>query len=133
MRQLVSVIPILGLLLVGAIHLLPLSGVLGSARLKMLYGVPCDETNLEILMRHRAVLFGLLGAFLCYAAFRPDIQLLAFIGGFASVGSFIWLAWPEFMGGRREQVCTTQVRRVVVIDLIALVVLVIAFVAFLAQ
>jgi hypothetical protein len=36
------------------------------------------------------------------------------------------------MKGRRGLVCTVQVRRVVVIDLIALGVLVIAFVAFLS-
>lgn len=31
------------------------------------------EPNLEILMRHRAVLFGLIGAFMVFAAFKPGI------------------------------------------------------------
>ena len=55
MRYLVSAM----LVIVGIIHLLPLSGVLSESRLTVLYGIPFDEPNLEILMRHRAVLFGL--------------------------------------------------------------------------
>jgi hypothetical protein len=97
----------------------------GGARLKLLYGVACDETNLAILMRHRAVLFGLLGAFLCYAAFRRDFQPVAFIGAFVSVGSFISLARME----ARVEGCNALVGRVVTIDLIALVLLVIGVVA----
>jgi hypothetical protein len=56
------------LLIVGIIHLLPLSGVLSAHRLQILYGIVIEDPNLEILMRHRAVLFGLLGAFLIAAA-----------------------------------------------------------------
>ena len=52
------------LILVGIIHLLPVSGVLGVERLAVLYGITLEEPNLEILMRHRSVLFGLLGLFL---------------------------------------------------------------------
>lgn len=79
-------------IIVAIIHLLPLQGLLGSNRLSTLYGIAADEPNLEILMRHRAMLFGLLGAFLLYAAFQPALQPLAFIAAFASVISFLWLA-----------------------------------------
>ena len=48
------------LVVVGLTHLLPLSGVLGAASLANLYGLQFNEANLEILMRYRAVLFGLL-------------------------------------------------------------------------
>jgi hypothetical protein len=101
------------LLLVGIIHLLPLSGVLGAERLASLYGLSFNEPNLAILMRHRAVLFGLLGAFLVYAAFQPKLQALAFLAGFASVLSFLWLAWS--VGGYNPQLA-----RVVVADVVAL-------------
>ncbi|MFM8781991.1 MAG: phosphopantetheine adenylyltransferase [Gemmatimonadota bacterium] len=80
------------LVVVGLIHLLPLSGVLGGGRLSVLYGLPFDEPNLAILMRHRAVLFGLLGLFLCVAAFRPAWQTIAVVAGVISVVSFLWRA-----------------------------------------
>jgi hypothetical protein len=89
MRHVVSVM----LVVVAIIHLLPLSGVLGNDRLAALYGISFNEPNLAILMRHRAVLFGLLGPFFLVAAFRPALQGIAFIGGFASVLSFLYLAW----------------------------------------
>lgn len=59
------------LLVVGVIHLLLLTGVLGKAQLETLYGVALQDANLVILMRHRAVLLGLLGAFFIFAAFAP--------------------------------------------------------------
>ncbi len=81
MRNLISAM----LIVVAVIHLMPLSGVLGSERLSALYGIRLDEPNLAILMRHRAVLFGLLGVFLLYAASRPAFQLAAFIAGFVCI------------------------------------------------
>ena len=81
MRYLVSAM----LVVVAVIHLLPLAGVLGGERLASLYGQDFNEPNLAILMRHRAVLFGLLGAFMLFAAFRPAWQDVAFVAGFVSV------------------------------------------------
>ena len=114
MRYLISVM----LIVVAIIHLLPLSGVLGSERLTALYGLPFDEPNLAILMRHRAVLFGLLGLFILFAAFRPQLQTLAFIAGFISVGSFLWLAWSTGS-------YNAQIARVFTADVVALVCLLI--------
>jgi hypothetical protein len=102
------------LVVVGVVHLLPLSGVLGGERLAALYGLSFNDPNLAILMRHRALLFGLLGSFLIFAAFRPAFQPLAFVAGFASVISFLWLAW--FVGGYNE-----HLGRVVAADIGALV------------
>lgn len=118
MRWLISTM--LGL--VGIIHLLPLSGVLGASRLAGLYGIPINEPNLEILMRHRAVLFGLLGVFLLYAAFRPSLQWIAILAGFISVSSFMVLAWS--IGGYNAQL-TTVFR----VDIVALACLAVAAVA----
>jgi len=80
------------LAIVGLIHLLPLSGLLGAQRLAALYGLPFDDPNLLLLMRHRAVLFGLLGGLLLYAALRPAWTGAALVAGFLSVASFLLLA-----------------------------------------
>jgi hypothetical protein len=85
------VLPIV-LILVAMIHALPVMGVLGATKLSQLYGINVDDPSLELLLRHRAVLFGLLAGFLVYAAFRPELRLAGLIAGFVSVGSFLALA-----------------------------------------
>ena len=114
MKHLVSV----GLIVAAVIHILPLSGVLGSDRLASLYGISVDDPNLEILLRHRAVLFGMLGFFLLVAAFRPSLQTAAFAIGFISVISFLLLSWH--VGGYN-----LKIARVFWADVIALAGLVI--------
>ncbi len=81
------------ILLVAITQFLPILGVLGVDKLNTAYGVSITDPNLEILMRHRAVMFGLLGTFIAYSAFRPDLQILGFIAAAISIGSFFWLAW----------------------------------------
>ncbi|MCO6056284.1 phosphopantetheine adenylyltransferase [Pseudomonas sp. MOB-449] len=116
-----------GLLIVaGIIHLLPISGLLGAERLATLYGLSFNEPNLLILMRHRAVLFGLLGALLVWAAFRPLLQPAAMLGGLVSVLSFLLLAWttPGY---------NTALRKVVIADWVALACLALAIVLWLLR
>jgi hypothetical protein len=116
MRHLVSAT----LLVAGVLHLLPLSGALGPDQLAALYGVSFGEPNVEILMRHRAVMFGLLGAFLVVAAFRPAFRPAAFVGGFVSVISFLVLA--RSVGGYNPDIA-----RVFSADIVALACLVAGF------
>jgi len=100
------------LIVVGIIHLLSLGGVLGAERLAALYGLSFEEPNLAILMRHRAILFGILGLFFVYTAFQPALQPLAFVAGFISVISFLGIAWS--VGGYNE-----AIRKVILADLLA--------------
>ncbi len=114
MRYIIS-----GSLLIGAfIHLLPISGIFGARSLAKLYGVAVADANVEILLRHRAVLFGLLGAFLVAAAFDRSIEMPAFIAGIASTASFLVLA--RLVGNY-----SSQLSRVVLADIVALMALVI--------
>lgn len=106
------------LVVAGFIHLLALPGVLGGARLAALYGLPFDDPNLAILMRHRAVLFGLLGLFLCFAAFRPALRPLALAAGLASAGSFLLLA--TLVGGQNAQLTRVFTADVVAVGCLAL-------------
>lgn len=119
MRHVVSAM----LVIAAVIHIVPLVGVVGSERLAHLYGIPFDEPNLEILMRHRAVLFGLLGVFLAVSAFRHSLQLSGLLAGFVSVLSFLWLA--SIVGEYNA-----QLHRVVNADRIALACLVLGAVAY---
>lgn len=107
----------------GIVHLLPVAGIFGADKLSSLYGLSFADPNLVILMRHRAILFGLLGGFLLYAAFRPVFQPLVLIAGYISVLSFLWLAW-----GTRDY--NAAIARVVTADLAALASLLAATVAY---
>lgn len=119
MRYLVSTM----FIIVSIIHLLPLTGVLGNLNLERLYGLAITEPNLSILMRHRAVLFGIVGFLLLYAAFKPQFQPLALFVGFTSVVSFLYLAWSSV--GYNEKLA-----RIVTADLVALFCLIVALVGY---
>lgn len=107
------------LTLAGVIHLLPLPGLLGAARLTRLYGIAADDPNAVILLQHRALLFGLLGALLIAAAFRPELRVVALVAGLVSTVSFLVIAWSA--GGYNAQVA-----RVVAADVLAVVLLLLA-------
>ena len=111
------------LLVAGVIHLLPLAGALGASRIAALYGVPVAGPDLEILLRHRAVLFGVLGGLLVAAAFRPAVQGAALAAGVASVVSFLALAYG--IGGYNA-----QLGRVVAADWVALAALTVGAAAY---
>lgn len=103
----------IALALVGLIHLLPLAGVAGAERIAALYGVPVAGPDLAILLRHRTVLFGLIGAMCLVAAWQRPLQPAALAIALASVGSFLGLAFS--VGGYNA-----AIGRVVIADLIAL-------------
>lgn len=115
MRLLLSI----SLAAAGIIHLLPLAGVMGADTLESLYGLPIDEPNLEILMRHRAVLFGLLGGLLLASVFLPGLQSAAMLAGLVSAASFIGIALD--VGGYNA-----MLSRIVQADAIAVACLVLA-------
>ncbi len=102
------------MLVVAVIHLVPITGFLGANRLSALYGIEVDSLDLEILMRHRAVLFGILGTFFAYAAFVPELQPIAFVAAAASLASFFYLAVAVGNYGR-------PIRKIVVGDVIAVI------------
>lgn len=116
-----SYVIVIALVLVGLLNFLPLSGILGPDRLQSLYGVPIDSNDLSVLMRHRALLFGLVGGFIMSAAFVPEWRGLAFAAGFISMLGFVAIAWNE--GGTNGYIA-----KVVTADIVGSVVLLVAFV-----
>ncbi len=99
-------------LIVGVVNLLPVVGTLSASRLQALYGVSLDDTNLVILMRHRAALFGIVGALLIASAVHGPLRPTAFAAGLVSMLSFVLVA--QLVGGYNA-----ELRRVVVVDLAA--------------
>jgi hypothetical protein len=56
--------------------------------------MPFTGSDMLLLMRHRAVLFGVVGGLLLVAAFRPRLRAVAATVGLVSVVSFLLLALP---------------------------------------
>jgi hypothetical protein len=77
-------------------------------------------------MRHRAVLFGIIGCLLLYSTLSPRLQPIAILAGLLSAGSFLWIAFE--VGGYNA-----MINRVVQADIIALVCLLLAAVLRFAQ
>ena len=122
MNAKLSLVTTVALVAAGLIHLLPLAGVLGADKLSALYGIPIGGVDLAILMRHRAVLFGLIGALCLAAAFCEPLQWAALLVALASVVAFLALAWGT--GGYNA-----ALGRVVTADVIAAVLLVLGVAA----
>lgn len=114
-RALVSML----LVVVGIIHLLPLPGVFGSSQLSALYGLDLGDPNLAILLRHRAVLFGLLAIACLTAAFRRDWQDTVIAATGVSAVAFLLIA------GTTGQY-NAAIGRVVTADIVAVACLVMA-------
>ncbi|MDQ3264407.1 MAG: phosphopantetheine adenylyltransferase [Myxococcota bacterium] len=98
--------------LVGLINLVPVVGVGSAQRLQRLYGVWVAEPDLLLLMRHRAVLLGLVGGLLLVAAFQESLRPAASWVGLISMLSFVVLGW-----GQRAH--NPLIARVVAADLVA--------------
>ena len=83
------------LIAVGLLNLYPLIGVLSADQITQLYGLSLETPDHVILMRHRAVLFGLLGVFIIYSAVEESLRLLACVAGLVSMISFVLLAYAS--------------------------------------
>ena len=105
----------------GLLNIIPVIGVLSTEQLTSMYGVGIDSADLETLMRHRAVMLGLIGGFLLFAAFRPSLQLAAGAIGLVSMASFVILAYLSGDNG-------VQIDNVVTADIVGSVAAAIALV-----
>ena len=108
------------LIVVGLINGIPVIGIWSASVLESLYAVGRLDGDLLILMRHRALLFGILGAWIVTAAFRPALRPAAMLAAAISMAGFVVLALIQGSFGEKIQ-------GVVWADLVGLAVLGIAF------
>jgi hypothetical protein len=107
---------IVGLIVAGIINLLPLSGVLGRSWLLSLYGQEVGSIDMEILLRHRAVLFGIVAVLLLASIRVVHWRAAAILVAGLSMASFIAVAM--FVGGYGP-----LLRTVIIVDVIGLLAL----------
>ena len=118
-----SIVISLLLIIVGFVNFMPVVGLFSAERLRQLYGLEFEEKNLVILMRHRALLFGLIGGLMMVSAFRPELQSFAIGMGFVSMIGFVVLA-------RLEGAVNEHLRKVVWVDVVASILLVIVLILY---
>jgi hypothetical protein len=76
-----------------AINLAPVLGAVSDGRMSAFYGIDLADANIRVLMRHRAVLFGIVGGLLLASVFNSSLRTLAYVVGFTSMLSFLLIAW----------------------------------------
>jgi hypothetical protein len=79
------------LLITGVVHLLPFSLAFFANRISNSYGVSISDPNMQLLLRHRAFLFGIIGFGLIFSAIKKKYYLAASVVGLVSMISFICL------------------------------------------
>ena len=89
------------LIFAGLINVFPVVGVLSSEVLERLYGIADLQGDLLILMRHRAVLLGILGLLIIASAFRRHLRPAAITAGLVSMLVFVVLAFAADGYGAR--------------------------------
>lgn len=108
------------LILVGLINFAPLVGILSANKLNSAYGLSLqnknEDQNLVVLLRHRALLFGIVGGFILYSAWASQYQTAALIMAAVSMLGYLLILWQE--GGYNA-----QLKKVGVIDIIGLLLL----------
>ncbi len=108
---------------VGVIHMLPSVGVAGRIALEKAYGIPVNSPDLQLLLQHRAVLFGLLGVSCFIAAFNNAWRPAVWCAALISTCSFMLMAWlaPSY---------NAAIARVVGVDAVAIVMLLLALAVY---
>jgi hypothetical protein len=108
------------LLIVGVINFLPVIGVLSAEKLSGAYSVDLIGNDIIILMRHRALLFGLVGGFILYSVFAPAYQRASMVMAAISMLGFLFFVWA--VGDYNA-----SISKIAMIDGVGIVCLVIVF------
>ena len=107
------------LITVGLINFLPVIGIISAEKLSAAYAVELIGNDIVILMRHRALLFGLIGGFMLYSVWKPSYQSVAMVMAAISMLGFLF-----FVAAADHY--NTSITKIAIIDLIGLAGLAIA-------
>ena len=91
MQRFVGILIPLAYLIAAFINLAPIVGVISTERINSLYGIAVVDSDLSLLMRHRAILFGIVGTMLLIAVVRRDMRVVAGTAGLVSMISYLAL------------------------------------------
>ncbi len=112
------------LFIAGVINVLPSLLAFLPEKISKSYGIGVPDANYELLLRHRAILFAIIGGLMIFSAIVKKYYAIATIAGLISMISFILLYFLIDKG------INSDLRKVMIIDVVATVILLIGIIAF---
>lgn len=112
------------LFITGIINLLPAIGAFIPEKISKAYGITVPDANYELILRHRAILFGFIGGLLIFSAITKKYYGIATFAGLFSMATFILLYFSMGKGINQE------LRKIMLIDVFALLLLLVAAVLY---
>lgn len=112
------------LFIAGVINLLPSVLAFLPDKISKSYGIEIPNENYELLLRHRAILFGIIGGLMIYSAVAKKHYEVSTVIGLISMISFIVLFF--LIGGD----INSELKKVMSIDIVGTVILCIGFILF---
>jgi len=112
------------LFIVGIINIMPSILTFFPNKFKSSYGIDIPNPNFELLLRHRAVLFGIVGGIMIYAALFKSNYNLATIIGLISMVSFVILFYLS------NGTINAELNKVLKIDIFGIVILLVGFLLY---
>jgi len=114
-----NIVILILLFIVGLINFLPIIGVLSAEKLSTAYSVDLIGNDIVILMRHRALLFGIIGGFIFFSLFKPSYQEAAMVMAAISMVGFLYFIWA--VGGYND-----ALSKIAMVDVIGIICLLLA-------
>ena len=112
------------LFVAGVINLLPSILAFFPSKISKSYGIDVPNANYELLLRHRAILFAMIGGFMIFSAVIKKYYEISTLAGLVSMVSFVLL---YFLIGKG---INAELKKVMIIDVVAIVILLIGVVMF---
>jgi hypothetical protein len=115
------------LFIAGLINLLPALLAFFPDKISKSYGIDVPNANYELLLRHRAILFGIIGGLMIFSAIVKKHYEIATTAGLIGMMSFIILYFLI------DNDINTELKNVMRIDFVATVILCIGLILFLLK
>jgi heme A synthase len=117
----------ISLFIAGLINLLPAVLAFLPEKISKSYGIDIPNSNYELLLRHRAILFGIIGGLMIFSAITKKYYEIATTTGLISMVSFIILFFLI------DKDINLELRKVMIIDVVATIILCIGLILFLLK
>jgi hypothetical protein len=114
----------LTLFIAGVINLLPSFLAFLPQKIASSYGIDIPDANYELLLRHRAILFGIVGGLMIYSAITKTYYGIAGTAGLISMVSFILLYFLI------DHTINDELKKIMMIDVVASIILVSGMVSY---